>query len=224
MAAMFKDISKRYDFLNHVFSLGGDLRWRKASVKYLNYSKDAQILDFGAGTGDFSFALRQHSSAHVTALDLVPEMLDQMKMKAGANSEKWLKLVQGDGEALPFKENTFDGAVAGFVGRNLLDLPKGLSELYRVIKPSKKLGFLEFCKPESGFTQKATWLYHRLIIAPVGNLLIRGNKSAYQYLIDSIESFYTAAEMRNLMKQAGFRNVISIRFNFGTVILTVATK
>ena len=220
---MFRQISPRYDLLNHLFSLGSDIRWRKKSARALDFQSGDKILDFGAGTGDFAFAARKQTNVEVVALDLVPEMLDKMKQKAGNNAD-WLSFVTADGEDIPFSDDSFDGAVAGFVGRNLLDLRQGLSEIRRVLKPGGHLGFLEFCRPDSGLMKVISWLYFRMIVKPLGNLLVPKKLPAYRYLIDTIEAFHSAAQMRHLFQDIGFRDVHTIRFNLGTVALTVGTK
>jgi ubiquinone/menaquinone biosynthesis C-methylase UbiE len=69
-----------------------------------------------------------------------------------------------------------------------------------------------------------SWFYFRLIVKPLGNLLIPKKLPAYRYLIDSIEAFHSAAQMRQLFQDVGFRDVHTIRFNLGTVALTVGTK
>ncbi len=221
---MFSQVAEQYDTLNHMFSLWGDLRWRKASARLLNFSEDDHVLDFGCGTGDFTFALRKHSALYITAIDLSPEMLDLMKNKTDNDTSNWLKLMAADGEDLPFDENTFDGAVAGFVGRNLLDLHQGLSDIHRVVKPDGRIGFLEFCKPDNGLMRVVSWLYFRLVVAPFGNLFMGKSVPAYRYLIDTIEAFYSTGEMRSFLSGAGFRHVYTVYFNFGTVALTVGTK
>lgn len=220
---MFRHVSPRYDLLNHLFSLGSDIRWRRKSAKALNFKADDKVLDFGAGTGDFGLAVRKQIEVDIVALDLVPEMLDKMKQKAGEDAD-WLSLIIADGEDIPFSDDTFDGAVAGFVGRNLFDLRQGLSEIRRVLKPGGRLGFLEFCRADSGFIKVVSWLYFRLIVKPLGNLLVPKKLPAYRYLIDSIEAFHTAAQMRQLFQDVGFRDVHTIRFNLGTVALTVGMK
>lgn len=223
MADMFRHVGPRYDLLNHLFSLGSDIRWRRKSARALNFKSGYKVLDFGAGTGDFAFAVRKQANIEVVALDLVPEMLDLMREKARDNVD-WLSFVVADGEDIPFSDDSFDGAVAGFVGRNLLDLRQGLSEIRRVLKPGGRLGFLEFCRPDSGIMRTVSWLYFRLIVTPLGNLLVHSKLPAYRYLIDTIEAFHSAAQMRHLFQDVGFRDVHTIRFNLGTVALTVGTK
>ena len=58
---MFDNIAHRYDFLNHLLSLGIDIIWRKKAVKYIGTTQPKKILDVASGTGDFAFeALSLH--------------------------------------------------------------------------------------------------------------------------------------------------------------------
>ena len=201
---MFRHISARYDLMNHLFSFGNDIRWRRKSAKILAFKGGEKVLDFGAGTGDFGLAVRKKAEVEVVALDLVLEMLEKMKQKAG-NDASWLSPVVADGEEIPFSDRIFDGAVAGFVGRNLFDIRQGLSEIYRVLKSGGRLGFLEFCRPDSGVVRLVSWLYFRIIVTPLGNLIVPRKLPAYRYLIDTIEAFLSAEQMRELFRDVGFR-------------------
>ncbi|MBA2513214.1 MAG: class I SAM-dependent methyltransferase, partial [Solirubrobacterales bacterium] len=44
---------------------------------------------------------------------------------------------------LPFADATFDGLVNGFLLRNVVDLPRALAEMRRVIRPGGELRFYE---------------------------------------------------------------------------------
>lgn len=223
MVEMFRQVGPRYDLLNHLFSLGRDINWRRKSVQALNFKPGDRILDFGAGTGDFGLEVRRQVEVDVIALDLSLEMLGIMRQKAGEHAE-WLSLTIADGENIPFSDNSFAGAVAGFVGRNLFDLRQGLSEIRRVLQTGGRLGFLEFCRPESSIMRIVSWLYFRLFVLPLGGLIQHRMWPAYRYLIDTIEAFHSAAQMRYLLSDVGFRDVHTLRFNLGTVALTVGTK
>jgi len=51
---MFDNIAQRYDFLNHLLSLGIDITWRKKAVRSLASINPKTILDVATGTGDFA--------------------------------------------------------------------------------------------------------------------------------------------------------------------------
>ena len=223
MENMFRQVEKHYDFLNRLFSFGLDLRWRRKSAKILEFPDNSLILDLGAGTGDFSIALRKESKVNIVAVDLVEEMLTRFESKIN-NEENWARFIIADGENLPFPENEFNGVITAFVGRNFLDLEKGLSEIKRVLKEDGKIGFLEFCTPENLLIRRLRWIYFHTFIPLIGWFFMKGNVNAYRYLVKSIEQFYTVNEMKDIFKSAGFKQVESHTFNLGTVALITGEK
>ena len=56
VAAMFDTIAPKYDFLNHILSLGIDKIWRRKVVNSVNKESVATILDIASGTGDLAIA------------------------------------------------------------------------------------------------------------------------------------------------------------------------
>ena len=58
-------------------------------------------------------------------------------------------LTQEDCEALSFAEGSFEAVTVGFGIRNFLHPDKGLSEMYRVLKPGGEAIILEFSRPKS---------------------------------------------------------------------------
>lgn len=224
MVDMFRRVHKYYDRFNHLFSFGIDIRWRRKSVKLLQFKDSDTVLDFGAGTGDFTITIRKTAEARIIALDLVMEMFDRFKSKLTKHNMLGIDLVIGDGETLPFPDGVFDGVVAGFVGRNLFDLELGLREILRVLKSGGRLGFLEFSKPVNPIVRAISWIYFRLIVAFIGNLFMPKYFPAYSYLIDSVERFYTVNELSAIFKKTGFTIICPYRFNLGTVILMMGEK
>ncbi|MBC8175439.1 MAG: ubiquinone/menaquinone biosynthesis methyltransferase [Candidatus Marinimicrobia bacterium] len=224
MARMFRQVHRRYDFFNHLFSLGNDIRWRRKSSTLLEFDSRDLILDVGAGTGDFSIAISRQSGAKVIALDLVPEMVERYRVKIDKKGLKNFSATLADGETLPFTDEVFDGVVAGFVGRNLLNLKQALLEIHRVLKIGGKVGFLEFCRTRNLLVKTLNWLYFRTIISQMGNLLLPRDLRAYTYLIDSIEGFYSIKELRKIFTDVGFLDIHYHQFNMGTVTLIVGKK
>ena len=76
---MFDSIAHKYDFLNHFFSMGIDVLWRKKCIRILKRETriPRTILDMATGTGDFAIeAVRMGLPSHMTAMDLSQGMLD----------------------------------------------------------------------------------------------------------------------------------------------------
>ena len=54
VAEMFDNIAHKYDFLNHILSMGIDILWRKKAIRLLKPYQPKQMLDIATGTGDFA--------------------------------------------------------------------------------------------------------------------------------------------------------------------------
>ena len=79
---MFDSIAHKYDFLNHLFTLGIDVLWRKRCIRLLRKHNPANILDVATGTGDFAIeAIRMGLDVKVTGLDLSAGMLEKGREK-----------------------------------------------------------------------------------------------------------------------------------------------
>ena len=82
---MFDGIAHRYDFLNHFFSLGIDVLWRKACIRILRKESPTKLLDVATGTADFAIeAVRMGLDVHVSGVDISAGMLDVGRKKVAA--------------------------------------------------------------------------------------------------------------------------------------------
>ncbi len=208
VANMFNSISKRYDLLNHVLSLGIDIYWRKKAIKLLKKDNPQVMLDIATGTGDFAIeAYKILKPKSIKGIDISRGMLDVGIEKINKlNLEKVIDLQLGDSENLSFKDNVFDAVTVAFGVRNFQDLEKGLSEIYRVIKPEGKLVILEFSKPYV-FPFKQLYNFYFSAILPLIGKLISKDNSAYTYLPNSVKAFPDGKTFVEIMKKEGFREV-----------------
>ena len=105
---MFDGIAHRYDFLNHFFSLGIDVLWRKTCIRILRKESPAKLLDVATGTADFAIeAVRMGLDVHVSGVDISAGMLDVGRKKVAARG--WndrIELIQGDSVKLPSRMAT----------------------------------------------------------------------------------------------------------------------
>jgi len=95
---------------------------------YIRDSKGLKVLDAGAGSGRLSVRLHD-AGAKVTALDLSPEMLALAHRKRPG-----IEIVEGDVEAMPFPDNTFDRIFSSLTMVHLKKVDRFLDECYRVLK------------------------------------------------------------------------------------------
>jgi demethylmenaquinone methyltransferase/2-methoxy-6-polyprenyl-1,4-benzoquinol methylase len=110
-----------------------------------------------------------------------------------------------DGHELPYRDGAFDGAFSAFCVRNLADLPRGLAELRRVVRPGGRVAILEFFRPE-----RPRLFFDRVYnahVLPLVGWVVTGDRAAYRYLPDSIAHFRSRAEFEQLMRNAGFAAV-----------------
>ena len=144
VARMFDGIAHRYDFLNHFFSLGIDVLWRKACIRMLREESPSKLLDVATGTADFAIeAVRMGLDVNVTGVDISAGMLDVGREKIAARGwDDKIELIQGDSVALPFEEDTFDAYTVAFGVRNFEDLQGGLKDMLRVLKPGALLSLI----------------------------------------------------------------------------------
>src|SRR5213592_4731969 len=147
---MFDRIAPRYDLLNRLLSLGTDLSWRRRALGLARLGESARALDVGTGTGDFALALlaRSPRNATVTGVDISAGMLEIAERRAakaglGPRYERLIANV----ESLPFADGVFDVVMAGFVIRNVGDIPRGLGEMRRVLRPGGRAVILDLHTP-----------------------------------------------------------------------------
>lgn len=221
---MFDAISKRYDFLNRSLSFRVDVYWRNKLVKQLKDQHPRTILDIATGTGDVAVRLAKLSPESIVGVDLSEGMLAVGREKIKAQGlEKMIRLEKGDSEALRFADNSFDAVTVAFGVRNFEHLEKGLSEMYRVLRPGGKLVILEFSRPRIFPVKQLYYFYFRYICPWWGKLVSKDN-SAYRYLHDSVSVFPEGNDFLNIARKAGFSQLTARRVTFGIVSLYTGIK
>jgi demethylmenaquinone methyltransferase/2-methoxy-6-polyprenyl-1,4-benzoquinol methylase len=224
VAAMFNNISKRYDLLNHVLSLGIDVIWRKKAINLLQKDQPKLILDIATGTGDFAIeALALHPDK-VIGVDISQGMLEVGKKKIKKKKlDHLIELQLGDSEKLLFPENNFDAVIVSFGARNFENLEKGLAEMYRVLKPGGKTIIIEFSKPEKFPMKQGYNFYFKYILPRIGKLVSKDNE-AYTYLPESVQAFPYGNEFLGILKRVGFKNTKCKSLTFGISSIYVGEK
>jgi demethylmenaquinone methyltransferase/2-methoxy-6-polyprenyl-1,4-benzoquinol methylase len=214
---MFDRIARRYDLLNRLLSFRQDVRWRKTLSHHLPEGNDRIILDIATGTADVLISLLDGSQhiAHGIGVDMAQEMLKSGRKKIqGKSFDDYLKLIPGDSQYLPFASHSFNVVTIAFGIRNVIDMRLGLLEMYRVLKPGGRLLVLEFSLPDQGLFRKFYLFYFRKILPILGGLL-SGDKYAYHYLNQTVETFPYGEDFNRIMKEVGFQNVINFPLTLG---------
>jgi len=224
VAKMFNNISKRYDLLNRVLSLGIDIVWRKKAIKQLQQAHPKRILDVATGTADFAIQALDLKPEKVIGVDISEGMLskghEKLKKK---NLQDVIELRLGDSEKLPFEENEFDAVIVAFGVRNFEDLLKGLKDMYQVLKPGGSVVILEFSKPRVFPFKQLYNFYFKRVLPTVGKLISK-DKSAYTYLPESVDAFPDGQRFLDIMQQAGFGQNKQKPLTFGISSIYVGQK
>jgi demethylmenaquinone methyltransferase/2-methoxy-6-polyprenyl-1,4-benzoquinol methylase len=222
VAKMFDAISKNYDGLNRVISLGIDVKWRKKVVKIVGKNKPKQILDIATGTGDLALMMAELSPDKIIGLDISEGMLAVGKEKiAKVNLSEKIEMVVGDSEEMPFDEDTFDAITVSFGVRNFANLDKGIKEIARVLKPSGVLVILETSNPMKFPFKQGYKLYTHLFLPIIGKLFSK-DKVAYSYLSESANSFPFGAAFNNILQKNGFTSTEDTPVTFGVATIYTA--
>ena len=213
--AMFNSIAPRYDFLNHLLSLGIDHYWRKKAINMLKIDQPNTILDLACGTADFSIASLKLNPVQVTGIDISEKMVDLGEKKIQKiNAQDKIHLQVADSEELPFEENSFNAIIVAFGVRNFENLQKGLKEANRVLKSGGRMVILEFSNPESFPIKQLYHVYFSSILPVIGRLFSK-DQLAYSYLPESVKNFPQGKHFLEQMKLTGFRDVSIKKLTFG---------
>jgi demethylmenaquinone methyltransferase/2-methoxy-6-polyprenyl-1,4-benzoquinol methylase len=206
---MFDRIAGRYDTVNTVLSFGTDAGWRRRAARATGLRPGASALDVACGSGRLTAELaRLAAGGRVVGLDFSPRMLDVAR-----RDHPRLEFIEGDAQNLPFEDSTFDAATIAFGLRNLADPLRGLREMTRV---ARRAVVLEFVRPPRGIVGGGYRVYLRAVLPLVGGT-ISGDRRAYRYLSDTVDSYRTPQELAAMATSADWMNVRVDLFGLGTV-------
>ena len=219
---VFQDVFDKYDLMNDLMSLGIHRLWKKNFIYWLNPQKNTTLIDVGSGTGDIAklYLNKINYKGSVCCVDENRAMLNLNKRKFKVNANvKWFC---NSAEKLPFKNNHFDYYTISFGIRNVNNLNSTLKEAYRVLKPGGRFLCLEFSKVKNGILNEFYKVYSKSI-PQIGKLIV-GKSEPYEYLINSIEKFYSQEEFFKQIKKQNFINISYRNLSGGIVAIHSAWK
>jgi demethylmenaquinone methyltransferase/2-methoxy-6-polyprenyl-1,4-benzoquinol methylase len=222
---MFDAIAGRYDFLNHLLSLGIDRRWRARAVSELRLQPDGIVLDLCTGTADLALAAvrRAGGARFVVGVDFSSAMLRFGREKLARLREGRISLARGDAMQIPLPDASVDAVTIGFGIRNVQRPDIAAAEIVRVLRPGGRLAILEFGTPSLPGLRAAYLFYFRRVLPLIGRVISRHNE-AYSYLPASVAAFHSPDEFLSLLRSAGFSEVRVVSLTLGVVYLFVARK
>jgi demethylmenaquinone methyltransferase/2-methoxy-6-polyprenyl-1,4-benzoquinol methylase len=223
---IYSEIPERYELVNHIMTLGLDKLWRRRAATIAAEGGGERWLDICSGTGEMAAGLTglAPTDSKIFATDYSMSMLARARRKRGMER---VGLAISDALSLPYADSTFDLVTCSFAMRNLNssrdDLLEVLREVRRVLKDGGRFMNLETSRPGGAFVRSIFHTYVRLFVKPVGSA-ITGSRAGYGYLAGSIRRFYGAAELEELLLDAGYRGVASKRMMLGAVAIHLAVR
>lgn len=222
---MFDTISKEYDGLNRMITFGIDVRWRKKVIQIIANTSPNKILDIASGTGDLAIlAAKKTDATEIIGADISAGMLEVGKQKIeklGLSNR--IKMQVADSENLPFEDNYFDAITVAFGVRNFENLNKGLSEIYRVLKPNGVFVILETSVPTLPIIKQG-YLFHSNYVLPFFGKLFSKDPKAYSYLSKSAKNFPYGEDFNNIILKIGFKEVLNKPQTLGVASIYIGKK
>ena len=203
--SVFSKVYQKYDLMNDIMSLGIHRIWKKKLIDWMNPQLNDSLIDVASGTGDIAklFSKRLKNSSKISCV----EPNDEMFFSGKTNLKKFKNITwhKAKAEKLPFKNETFDFYTISYGIRNVSDINESLKEALRVLKPGGRFMCLEFSKVNNEMINFLYQNYSRTI--PIIGKYIVGSSKPYEYLINSIETFYNQEQLLKLITKNGFTNV-----------------
>lgn len=153
--------------------------WEGLSRGLLRLAPRARYVDLGIGDGMLTLMLAEVAES-VTAVDLSPEMLEQLEARARNKGISNIKTVEADIESLPLEEGSFDVAILSQALHHASDPARALNEARRILKKGGKLLVLDL------LAHGEEWVRDRLQHRHLG---------------------FTEADLKRLVLEAGFDGV-----------------
>ena len=208
---VFRSVARRYDLMNDLMSFGLHRAWKDALVTAADPPRNHPfaILDIAGGTGDVAFRLiaAGGEQTRVTVCDINPDMLSVGRERAARDRRgDAVTFTEGNAEALPFADRSFDAATVAFGIRNVARIETALAEAYRVLKIGGKFLCLEFSAVDLPGLDQLYDLYSFNVIPALGRA-VAGDAESYRYLVESIRRFPRPEAFAAMLRGAGFARV-----------------
>jgi demethylmenaquinone methyltransferase/2-methoxy-6-polyprenyl-1,4-benzoquinol methylase len=231
---VFHSVAGRYDLMNDLMSVGLHRAWKDALVTAVDPPtkgrlgrldhKDARpfhLLDLAGGTGDIAFRVARASDAGIrtTVIDINADMLAVGRARAAERGlDETISFVEGNAEALPFPDRSFDAVTIAFGIRNVPRIELALAEAHRVLRVGGRFLCLEFSAVDVPGLDKLYELYSFNVIPALGRM-VAGDAGAYRYLVESIRRFPRPDAFAGMLRTAGFHRASFQRMTGGIVAL-----
>src|SRR5437867_1356216 len=202
---LFDRAAADYNWICRVMSLGTDRQYRKRVLRKAGLRPGTRVLDVATGTG---LVAQAALDLGIRAADLVG--VDPSKGMLQENRrQRPIHLMQGFGEALPFRDATFDFVVMGYALRHVEDLGGLFGEFHRVLRDGGRVLILEITRPPSRLGFALMRLCWQRILPLVTRLGTRRGEPArlVEYYWATIAECVPPPSILGALSAAGFTGV-----------------
>ena len=231
---VFHSVAGRYDLMNDLMSGGLHRAWKDALVTAVNpprarpapaqeakaSARPFALLDLAGGTGDIAFrVLEAGGGTRATVVDINADMLAVGRARAADRGlDDAITFVEGNAEALPLPDRSYDAVTIAFGIRNVPRIAAALGETYRVLRIGGRFLCLEFSAVDvPGLA--ALYDFYSFNVIPALGRAVTDDAEAYRYMVESIRRFPRPDAFADMMRAAGFARVSFQRMSGGIVAL-----
>jgi len=222
---LFRGLPRRYDALSAALSFWQDPRWRRALVRAAAPRAGDRVLDVATGTGLVAAELLASADCTVVGLDQSAAMLAAARARFAGTSR--VELIEGQAEALPFADASFDVLTFTYLLRYVDDPRATMLELARVLRPGGRVASLEFGVPPR-LPARAAWRAYTAIGLPtLGRMSSREWAHVGRFLGPSIRGFYARHPLERIVgywREAGLVEVRVRRMSLGGGVVMSAIR
>jgi demethylmenaquinone methyltransferase / 2-methoxy-6-polyprenyl-1,4-benzoquinol methylase len=216
---LFAPLGPTYDRYANALSFGQDPRWRRFLVSRLPVGPADTVLDVATGTAAVALELVRQTGCSVVGVDQSTEMLEEGRQRVILAAEtRRVRLVEAGAQELPFEDESFDGLTAAYLLRYLDDLPAGLQELARVLRPGATAALLDFGVPPGALPRAAWNLWVDVGLPVLGGAISPGWHEVGRFLGGSIRAFderWPVPRLLTALREAGLDDVRARRLSLG---------
>ena len=122
--------------------------------------RGGELLDVGCGTGALArLVLKQDPTCRVTGLDLAPNMVAQARANLEGFADR-VRLVEGDSDRLPFREESFDAAWCNDSFHHYPDPDRAAFSVWRALRPGGAFVVGDVWQPAPARALMNAWMPH----------------------------------------------------------------